>query len=80
MNSSLVKSAPPGEFAEVSALMKGWQTRFQLLVSQRRPIKCDFYPLPQMPQILWNEVERLGYVEMILEKDRWQLFLVPMTS
>ena len=34
MNTSLVKSAPQGDFVEVSVLMKDWETKFQALVSR----------------------------------------------
>jgi hypothetical protein len=44
MNTSLVKSAPAGDFAEVSALVNGWQSKLHLLVSQRQPIKYDYCP------------------------------------
>jgi hypothetical protein len=80
MNTCLVKSVPPGEFSEVSVLRKDWQTQFQMLVGQRRPIKYDFYPLPKMPQEVRQQLEEKGYREMILEWDRWQHFLVPNTN
>lgn len=77
---SLVKSAPQGDFAEVSALMKDWETRFQTLVSQKRPIKYDMYPMPGIPQQFRNTLDGLGYHDFILENDRWQHFLVPNSN
>lgn len=77
MNTSLVKSAPQGDFVEVSVLMKDWQTKFQTLVSQKRPIKYDMYPLPGIPLEFMNRLCQQGYRDLILENDRWQHFLVP---
>lgn len=77
MNTSLVKDAPPGDFAEISVLMKGWETRLQTLVSHRRPIKYDMYPLPDIPQEFKSWLQCQGYSDLILENDRWQHFLVP---
>jgi hypothetical protein len=77
MNTFMVKSVPQGDFADVSVLMKGWQTRFQMLVSQKQPIKYDYYPLPEMPQDVKNNLDQQGYTDLILEFDRWQHFLVP---
>jgi hypothetical protein len=69
-----------GDFAEVSALMKGWETKFQTLVSQRRLIKCDMYPLPNIPKEFKNSLVEQGYDDLVLEKDRWQHFLVPNSN
>jgi hypothetical protein len=77
MNTSLVKSAPQGDFAEVSVLMKGWETKFQTLVSQKRPIKYDMYPLPNIPPEFESSLHQQGYNDLVLEADRWQHFLVP---
>jgi len=77
MNTSLVKSAPHGDFEEVSVLMKGWETKFQMCVSQNRPIKYDMYPQPYIPQEIQNRLKRQGYTDLIVENDRWQHFLVP---
>lgn len=77
MNTLLVKFAPQGDFVEISALMRGWETRFQTLVSQRRPIKYDMYPLPDIPQEFQNRLKQEGYSDLIIENDRWQHFLVP---
>jgi hypothetical protein len=77
MKMSLVKSAPQGDFVEVSALHRGWETKFQLLVSQRRPIKYDMYPMPGIPPEFKNRLQAEGYQDLILESDRWQHFLLP---
>ena len=77
MNTSLVKSAPQGDFVEVSVLMKDWETKFQALVSQKRPIKYDMYPMPGIPPEFRNRLSQQGYQDLILENDRWQHFLVP---
>ena len=77
MKTSLVKSVPQGDFEEVSALFKGWQTKFQTLVSQKRPIKYDMYPMPGIPPELKVRLQAEGYQDLILESDRWQHFLVP---
>ncbi len=80
MNTSLVKSVPQGDFAEVSALMKGWENKFQSLVSQKQPIKYDMYPLPNIPRELKTWLEQQGYYDLVLENDRWQHFLVPNSN
>jgi hypothetical protein len=80
MNISLVKAAPPGEFAEVSVLMNGWQTKFEALVSQNRPIRYDMYPMPGIPPELCQRLDQQGYSDLVLEKDRWQHFLVPSSK
>ena len=77
MNTSLVKFAPQGDFAEISVLMKGWEAQFQMLVSQRRPIRYDMYPLPDIPQEFRRHLECHDYSDLVLENDRWQHFLVP---
>jgi hypothetical protein len=80
MNTSLVKSAPQGDFVEVSALMKDWETKFQSLVSQKRPIKYDMYPMPNIPPEFKNRLTQQGYQDLILENDRWQHFLIPTSN
>jgi hypothetical protein len=80
MNTSLVKSVPHGDFVEVSALMKDWETRLQILVSQKKPIKYDMYPMPGIPSEFKDRLQQLGYQDLILESDRWQHFLVPRSN
>lgn len=77
MNTSLVKSVPPGDFAEVSVLRNGWLNEIELLVSQKRPIKFDMYPLPGIPLAVKNNLDRQGYNDLVLNFDQWQHFLVP---
>ena len=78
MNVSLVNSVPPGDFAEISVLMSGWQNRFQTLVRQRRPIKFDFYPMPGLPTEIHQSLrERGGYRDVVFQKDQWQHFFIP---
>jgi hypothetical protein len=80
MNTSLVKLVPQGDFAEVSVLMKDWETQFQTLVSQNRPIKYDVYPNTDIPQEMQDRLGQQGYHDLILENDRWQHFLVPNSN
>ena len=77
MNTALVKTAPPGDFAEISVLMQGWEIKFQALVSQKQPIKYDMYPQPNIPPEIRDHLNQQGYQDLILENDRWQHFLVP---
>jgi hypothetical protein len=77
MNSSLVKSAPQGDFVEVSALMDSWEAKFQSLVSQKHPIRFDMYPRQNIPPDITNLLRQQGYKDLILANDRWQHFLVP---
>jgi hypothetical protein len=80
MNASLVKAAPQGDFTEVSILTSGWKSRFQALVSQKRAIKCDVYPLPNVPDEIRHALDEEGYVDLIVVSDQWQHFLVPRTN
>jgi hypothetical protein len=77
MNKSLVKSVPQGDFVEVSVLKQGWESEFQMLVGQNRPIKYDMYPRMGIPSDIENDLNQNGYHDLILENDRWQHFLVP---
>ena len=80
MNTSLVKAVPVGAFADVSVLRNGWQDNLALLVSQKKRIRYDMYPLSGMPPELTNHLERQGYSDLVLENDRWQHFLVPQPN
>jgi len=80
MNTSLVKSVPQGDFVEVSVLVQDWETKFQMLVSQKRPIKYDMYPMPNIPDEFKNRLTQQGYRDLILESDQWQHFLVPNSN
>jgi hypothetical protein len=77
MNTALVNAAPQGDFAEVSALMIGWENKFEALVSQKRPIKYDMYPMPNIPLEIRRRLVQQGYHDLILQNDQWQHFLVP---
>jgi hypothetical protein len=77
MNTSFVKSVPLGDFAEVSALMRGWEGKLQTFAKQKRPIRYDIYPLERIPQEIQNQLKQQGYCDLVLNNDRWQHFLVP---
>jgi hypothetical protein len=77
MNTSFVKSAPDGDFAEVTALIKGWEVQLHGLVNQKRAIWFDMYPMQGIPDEIKNTLSQQGYHDHILEIDRWQHFLVP---
>jgi hypothetical protein len=77
VNTSFVKSAPQGDFVEVSALMDSWETKFQTLVSQKKPIWFDMFPKRNIPPDIMNLLSQRGYQDLILANDRWQHFLVP---
>jgi hypothetical protein len=80
MNTSLVKSVPQGDFVEVSVLVQDWEIKFQMLVSEKRPIKYDMYPMPNIPDEFKNRLTQQGYCDLILESDQWQHFLVPNSN
>jgi hypothetical protein len=80
MNTSLVKSVPQGDFVEVSVLVQDWEIKFQMLVSEKRPIKYDMYPMPNIPDEFKNRLAQQGYRDLILESDQWQHFLVPNSN
>ena len=77
MNTSLVKSVPPGDFVEVSVLTRGWEKTFHALVSQNRRIKFDMYPRPGIPPEIQTRLREQGYSALVPENDRWQHFLMP---
>jgi hypothetical protein len=77
MDTSFVKKAPTGDFAEISALKKGWEIQLQTLVSKKQPIKFDMYPFSNVPPEIHNGLKLQGYHDLIVENDRWQHFLVP---
>lgn len=80
MNTSLVKSVPPGDFVEVSVLTRGWENTFHTLVSQNRPIKFDMYPRSGIPPEIQTRLREQGYSALVPENDRWQHFLVPASK
>lgn len=80
MNVSLIKSAPKGNFAEVSCLMRDWETKIESLLSRREPIKYDMYPMPGIPAEIKSKLQQLGYEDLVLEHDRWQHYLVPVSN
>ena len=80
MNSSLVKSVPQGEFVEISALMSSWESEMRTLASQKQPIKFDMFPKLNIPPEIRTLLSRTGYHDHILENDRWQHFLVPISN
>jgi hypothetical protein len=77
MNSLLVKSVPQGDFAEVSVLKKDWEFEFLNLVGQKRAIRYDMYPLTEFPHEIRSVLSHQGYRDLILERDKWQHFLIP---
>jgi len=77
MNTSLVKSAPHGDFVEVSPLIKDWEIKLQTLVSQRKPVMFDMFPMTQIPSEIIRVLTQRGYQDLILENNRSQHFLVP---
>lgn len=77
MNKSFVKLKPQGDFTDVSALNRGWETKVHILVSEKRAIQFDMYPLESLPQEFVSALSRQGYHDLILQNDQWQHFLVP---
>ena len=77
MNSTLIKSVPHGDFAEVSPLVDNWEIKFQTLADQKNLIKFDMYPKQNIPPEIMSILTKKGYQDYILENDRWQHFLVP---
>ena len=76
-NAALVKSPPPGDFAYVSSTNTDWSTRLLSLISQKRPVNYDFFPLHKFPDDVLEKVAQNGYQHLILEKDHWQHFFIP---
>lgn len=77
MNKLFVKSTPSGDFVEVSASNKNWLAKLQPLISQKRQIKFDFYPLSCIPEQIQNQLKQEGYQDFTLESDQWQHFFIP---
>jgi len=77
MNTTLVKSPPPGDFAYISALKTGWHAQLQLLISQKQPVTYDFFPLRQFPADVLEQAGKNGFQHLVIENDRWQHFFIP---
>ena len=77
MNTSLVKTKPPGDFVRISFLMKDCQTKLETLVSENRAILYDMYPQLALPPELQSRLKQSGYCDLVIENDRWQHCLVP---
>ena len=80
MNTLLIKSTPVGDFSEISVLMEGWQSKFDAMVNQNRPIKFDMYPLRHIPQEFASRLSQKQYQDQIIENDRWVHFLLPSSN
>ena len=61
-------------------MVAGWEARLHALASQQKKIKCDRYPLPNIPPEIQNRLRQQGYTELVLENDRWQHFFVPKSN
>ena len=77
MNTILTKTVPAFNFEEVSIHMTDWQVFFIKLVQDDRPIKYDVYSMPVIPTEIQDELDKRGYVHLILDSDKDQHFLVP---
>jgi len=80
MNTTLVKTAPHGNFAAVSVLMNDWEVRFQMLVSQKQAIQFDMYPKLGIPAHFKVSLSQQGYNDLVLANDRWLHYLVPQAN
>lgn len=80
MKTTFVKSGPDGDFAEISPLMKRWEIELRVLVSQKRTILFDMYPMENIPEEITKVLSQQGYHDHVLENDRWQHFLVPNSN
>jgi hypothetical protein len=80
MNIILVKSVPSGDFEEVSIHMTDWHQRFVRLIQERKPIKYDVYTMPTLSKDIQDELSKQSYCHLILESDKDQHFLAPMSG
>lgn len=68
---------PTGNFEAISVLLSGWESQFESLVTNKRPIRYDMYPLTHIPEKFQSRLKAGGYSDLVLENDRWQHFLIP---
>ncbi len=76
MNRILIESIPAGKFEEISIEMDGWQLRFENLIREGKKIHFDTFDMPTISEKFLKGLEKHGYVDLILESDDSQHFLV----
>jgi len=77
MNTAIIKAVPRDEFEEISIHMPEWKTKFLHLVKLGKRIRYYARNMPLIPQEIRAELERMSYVDLILEQDQVQHFLIP---
>jgi len=77
MNITIVKSAPQGKFETISIEMLDWKSKFQSLISQRRGIEYQIGEMPNISKELRDKLSKHNFIDLILESDHGQHFLVP---
>jgi hypothetical protein len=80
MNTSLVKTKPPGDFVAVSVFVTGWKEQFENLIREKRPICYDMYPFKTIPPEFQARLQDEGYSDLVPENDRWEHYLVPKSN
>jgi len=80
MRTVLSKTAPLGEFVEVSVLMRDWRTKFRILIRQNRRIQYYVGTMPAIPSDLKRALKRKGYIDIALDFDDARRFLIPDNS
>ena len=76
MNQSIIKPEPSGDFESISIYQPDWEQRFLSLVSEKKSIRYRLHEMPNFPTSVEQELGKNGYVQLILESDRWQRFLI----
>jgi hypothetical protein len=73
----LVKDVPLGDFEEINIEMPQWETRFIILVANKRLIKFNVHTMPTLGQDIRNALHQKKYQDFILQDDHDQHFLIP---
>jgi hypothetical protein len=80
MNLQIINTTPPGDFEEVSIHMQKWEDAFLNFVRQRKRIKYWLSTMPTIPENVQKELNEKRYRDLVLEQDKWQHFLVPLSN
>jgi hypothetical protein len=77
MNTAIVKTAPEGDFENISIEIGDWKIGLQSLIDQRKGIKYRTTHIPTLSTDFKEALNKQNYIDLVLETDHAQHFLVP---
>ena len=77
MNVALIDAPPPLDFLSMSIYHEDWRDVFLGSAQDGKPIKYDVYEMPVIPSDIASELDKNGYIDLILNSDHDMHFLVP---